>query len=155
MKRFWDKVNKTDTCWLWIAGHGALGYGHFWFNGKTVKAYRFAWSLRYGPIPKGMVIRHKVCDNPACVNPDHLAIGTFKDNSQDMVAKGRQSRIGRKNNPPTGETNGRAKLTAEAVLQIREKYKTGLYSYDILSKEYSVTKTTIKSIINRKLWVHV
>ena len=84
--RFWSKVNKTDTCWLWIAGSNHLGYGLFHLNGKHCVATRVAWELLRGPIPDGYVLDHDNpeygCGNPACIRPDHLEPVTRAVNTQ-------------------------------------------------------------------------
>jgi len=98
-ERFWSKVDKDTSsgCWLWTAGKTPLGYGIFqvktekcmgWGHWKSVRAHRFAWELTYGLIPEGMNVLHK-CDNPPCVRPTHLFLGTQKDNVRDMIHKGR------------------------------------------------------------------
>jgi hypothetical protein len=91
-ERFWKKVNKTEDCWLWL-GH-LQRYGRFKpqgiRNSPQVLAHRYSYELHFGPIPIGMNVLHK-CDNPACVNPDHLFLGTQKDNVIDMMNKGRGS----------------------------------------------------------------
>jgi hypothetical protein len=90
---FWEKVEKTPTCWLWIAARDRQGYGKFSVadegvrSGKRVlQAHRHAWALTNGPIPAGLYVLHK-CDVPACVNPDHLFVGTHRDNMDDKVQK--------------------------------------------------------------------
>jgi len=88
MYRFWDKVRKSDTCWLWVASKDSSGYGLFRFEGKVHKAHRVSWFLAYGEHPKFCVL-HK-CDTPACVNPDHLFSGTRALNAFDRDNKGRQ-----------------------------------------------------------------
>jgi len=86
--RFMAKVKITESCWIWTAAKDDRGYGRIGFRGRTSKAHRVAWTILCGPIPRGMWILHK-CDTPACVNPDHLFVGTALDNSRDMVAKRR------------------------------------------------------------------
>ena len=91
--RFWQKVEKNEGCWIWTGSKSKLGYGYFQINNKTKYAHRVSKELRHGSIAEGLVVCHK-CDNPSCVNPDHLFIGTMKDNMLDKMKKGR----GRNNN---------------------------------------------------------
>jgi hypothetical protein len=88
---FWEKVDKTDTCWNWNAATwGNNQYGCARWGGRCINAHRVSWSLTHGEIPKDLKVLHR-CDNPLCVNPDHLFLGTQKDNCQDAKAKGRTS----------------------------------------------------------------
>jgi len=82
MKRFWEKVEKTDGCWEWRATINTWGYGQFWAHGRITGAHRFSWQLVHGPIEKGMDLDH-VCHNKSCVNPSHLRVATRKQNSEN------------------------------------------------------------------------
>jgi len=87
--RFWAKVNKNGECWIWTGAKLPKGYGHFYSGEKTVLASRWSYEYAYGLIPEGLMVLHR-CDNPPCVNPEHLFLGTMQDNIDDMIAKGRQ-----------------------------------------------------------------
>jgi hypothetical protein len=90
--RFWEKVEKSEGCWLWTASRHTDGYGRFGPNHAEAKrAHRVAYELEVGPIPPGMLVCHR-CDTPLCVRPDHLFLGTIGDNNRDMEAKGRSRR---------------------------------------------------------------
>jgi hypothetical protein len=86
--RFWEKVDKSGDCWLWTGHRGCKGYGAAWAEGRHQAAHRVSWELAFGAIPDGLHVLHH-CDNPPCVNPDHLWLGTNSDNQRDCVAKGR------------------------------------------------------------------
>lgn len=98
-QRFWGKVLKTDGCWLWMAGKDQDGYGKFSVGPRSIArpklAHRIAWELTNGEVSESIFVLHR-CDNPSCVRPDHLFLGTHQDNMDDMVAKGRGS-IGTRN----------------------------------------------------------
>lgn len=86
--RFYGKIKKTKTCWYWTACVSSFGYGQISVNGKSVGAHRISWEIHNGSILDGLHVLHK-CDNPPCVNPDHLFLGTNKDNVEDRYVKGR------------------------------------------------------------------
>ena len=148
--RFWEKVDKKgeDGCWEWLGCcHHQWGYGSLNVGGKYMAAHRYSWELYFGKIPEGWLICHK-CDNPSCVNPEHLFLGTNKDNSDDKIKKGR-------NASSVGENNGRSILTEDSVRQIFDLYKNRNYSHMKLGKMFNVHSTTIGHILQRKLWGHV
>lgn len=115
-------------------------------------AHRYSWELHYSPIPRGMLVCHQ-CDNPPCVRPDHLFLGTPKDNTADMIAKGRHSK-GYSAPGLFGEKNHLARLTAIDVLNIRSQFRNGA-SQSQLAQEFSVGITTVHNIVHRYTWRHI
>ena len=100
-ERFWAKVQKTPACWVWTASTSRNGYGKFRLpEGPLTSAHRISWEWAYGPVPEGMCVLHR-CDNPPCVRPEHLFLGTIADNNHDCVTKGRHS-SSRKSHCPQG-----------------------------------------------------
>ena len=92
--RFWSKVDRDETgCWTWLGAKTALKYGQIELDGRSIYAHRVSWELANGPIPSGLQVLHR-CDNPPCVRPDHLFLGTQRDNITDMANKGRASHAG-------------------------------------------------------------
>lgn len=157
---FWQKVQKSEGgCWLWQGKPRADGYGRLQAGGKCYGAHRVSWELHFGPIPAGQLVCHR-CDTPMCVRPDHLFLGTIKDNQADMVAKGR-SAAGMRNwvaqNPESsrGENNGRAKLTETQAREIRRRCQARETIHKNLAAEYGVTPSTIGGIARRRLWKHL
>jgi len=145
MERFNDKVDRTGTCWLWTAHKIPLGYGVFRVNGKNQRAHRVAYELAYGKFDKTLHVLHK-CDNPGCVKPSHLSLGTHQDNMRDRDAKGRQ---------PVGINNGRAKLTEEDVIEIKTRLAAGLETQQVIANDFNVNHQQISRIKNGKLWKHI
>lgn len=141
--RFEQKVIKSGGCWNW-AGCKIKGYGVIRMNHRNVYAHQFSYALWRGEIPNGLWVLHD-CDNPACVNPNHLFVGTAKDNSQDMHRKRRGvygDRQYYRRHPeaaPRGESHRMAKFTAENVVAIRsERRRTGV-SYLKLAKQFNIS----------------
>lgn len=143
--RFWEKVQKTVSCWLWM-GSKSDGYGSIRYNGKPTKAHRVSWIMHFGPIPKTKHVLHK-CDNRPCVNPEHLWLGTNTDNVLDRVAKGRSAAL-------KGSRNPHAVLDEAQVVLILNKILSG-YSLRLIANEHKVAKSTIKNIKQRRTWKHV
>lgn len=150
-ERFEERIypEPNSGCWLFMSTHEPGGYGRFCFNKTTRMAHRAAYEIYKGPIPDGMVVCHK-CDVPACVNPDHLFLGTQSDNLKDMSDKGRRWK------PEWhGETHPRSKLTDDMVRQIRmERDATGA-SLSTLAKKYGVVHSTIAVVIRGESWTHL
>lgn len=142
-ERFLEKVEKTDTCWLWKGTKDRIGYGHFSVNGKVMLAHRFAVQDK---IPEGQHVLHK-CDNPSCVNPDHLFFGSHGDNMQDSKKKNRHFF-------KNGEKHPLSKLTDEQafmVLAAPSFYGSAKQIYSFLN----ITRPTYYAIRNRYSWKHL
>ena len=150
--RFWSNVEKwnDDGCWNWKLSCDNDGYGRFKLKNNLVKSHRFAWSAFYDKeIPDNLCVLHK-CDNPPCCNPRHLFLGDTRDNSIDMVKKGRGN-----TSDQTGEANGNSKLTESDVVEIRRLYSSGQYTYKELASQFNVHFDLIGRIVKRKNWTHV
>lgn len=140
------KVNKTDDCWVWTAGRTPKGYGAFYPHRRhQVAAHRWAYEHFVGPIPDGMYVLHS-CDNPPCVNPDHLSVGTQRDNIQQCIERGRLTRANQK-----GAANPRARLTDDDVRAIRDDPRTAT----AIASDYDMGLTAISRIKRRQSWAHV
>ena len=157
-QRFWNKVNKTDTCWLWTGYTLPFGHGQIHYLGRTVLAHRFSWELHNGPIPNGMNICHNCpdgLDNPSCVRPDHLFLGTQADNMADAAKKGRTHHNGAgEGNSPFGTEHWNARLTDELVIKIIELRNHGM-SYRAISDRFGFFPQSIGEICRGETWKHV
>lgn len=175
LARFWAKVDKSGDCWIWTASRDRAGYGKFSVRHQThEKAHRWIYKTLVGPIAPGLVVCHS-CDNPPCVNPAHLFLGTHKDNMQDAVQKGRQARgdrtgsrlyperrargdtHGMRKHPEArlyGARNPRARLTDEQVRAIRKAFADGAVQRH-LAFEYGVSPATINRVVHGESWTHL
>jgi hypothetical protein len=146
---FWKHVRKNRGCWRWRGYTDGYGYGLWRMNGVHYRATHVAWEMTYGTLPQGMHVFHH-CDNPPCVNPDHLFIGTMADNIKDMYSKGR-GRGQFTSESVRGEHHGMAKLTALQVKDIRASSE----SSKALAAFFGVTPETINMIRRRQTWRHI
>lgn len=149
--RLLSRIAVTDSgCWEYIGarnwkGYGAIGIGGR--KGRVIGAHRASWMVHHGEIPGDLQVLHR-CDNPPCVNPDHLFLGTPGDNMDDKVQKGRAAGA-------PGESNPKHKLTASAVREIRDRYAAGGVTMRALAAEYAVSCPCIYNIVSHKTWSHV
>lgn len=163
--RFWEKVDKSGDCWNWMGSKDKHGYGVLSVENRPMRANRLCWIINEGPIPKGLHVLH-TCDNPACVRPDHLFLGTHADNMQDCAKKGR---VGSQVHPERyprgprplgqqqqvrGEAHGKAKLNDAVVRRIRELDTQG-YNYTQIGCMFNVGRNTVRRVIQRECWQHV
>jgi HNH endonuclease len=159
LERFWTKVNKTSTCWIWTASKRNKGYGAFYYkrNGKAIhgRAHRYAYELYKGPIPNGLSVLHNCPDgdNPACVNPDHLWLGTIAQNNADIIKKGRHVKGGtyRAGQYPRGSQHPGAKLNWIKVREIRTRKQAGA-SFSVLAREYGLSIGYVFRLIKGVTW---
>lgn len=152
---FWLHVKKVHGgCWEWTGACSHNGYGTLSTSYPERRAHRYVWLTQHGPIPRGMLVLHK-CDNRRCVNPSHLFLGTAKDNTRDMQAKGRLYAPGPKT-PLTGESGPMSKLTRADVLQIRSSYRPYVKGMtESLAKQFGVSKAEILNVATGKRWAHI
>ena len=162
---FWDYVDKmpgygpSGDCWIWkgmiqLGKRG--GYGHLVVNGKIKKSHRISWELQHGRIPDGLQVLHR-CDIRACVNPNHLFLGTNKDNVDDKIAKGRHLRgeeASRYSNPKRGEEQANAKFSDEKVLEMRKLYQSGLSIKEIATM-IGERQNVVNMIVHGRRWAHL
>jgi hypothetical protein len=151
--RFLKKVNKhgprvplLGRCWVWTGSSFTTGYGSFWMFGKLLLATRVAYEIWVGPIPTFKFVLHK-CDNPSCVRPSHLYVGTQQDNADDRKARGRGRAHGVEDNLRTRSLNGK-RLEARAIKEICDMKLRGI-SIETLAHRFAVREETIKAALEQ------
>jgi hypothetical protein len=157
INRFWSKVAITansEKCWNWIGSKRRRGYGQFHVSispnkERNLVSTRVSYLLHYKIDPLEKIVLHK-CDNPSCVNPNHLSLGTNKDNTKDMMNKNRGTK-----QFENGEKHSQSKLTEIQVLEIRELYPKSNLTQKEFAKNYNVDASLISIIVNRKRWTHI
>jgi len=145
LEKFWRRVDKSSGCWIWTGPKGpepGHNYGKLMWHNKYMRAHRVAYELMVGPIPEGLCVLHS-CDNPLCVNPNHLFLGTQLDNIRDRDAKGRA---------PSVESCSHPKLTWAEVDDIRARYAKGSITQRELASEHHVHISTISLIVRYLRW---
>lgn len=149
--RFWSYVDKGPDCWLWNGcNDGDDGYGRIKLGRRNIGSHRASWLIHFGEIPDGLQVCH-TCDNPPCVRPEHLFLGTNRENSLDCVNKGR-------NKPPDnrGSRSGVSKLTEADVIAIRAAYTPQKHgSKAKLAEHFGISIGTLSAIIWRRRWKHI
>ncbi len=146
-----------EECWEWFRARTTDGYGTLTVDGRTVYVHRVSYEVHVGPIPEGIHILHH-CDNPPCVNPNHLFLGNQQSNLSDMRRKGRDHKLG----PYRGDQNGNAKLSEGEVLTICSEYRfldpawgERVAMQRVLAQRYSVTTRTIRRVLSGENWGHL
>ena len=144
--RFWKKVKKTPGCWEWLGSKDRKGYGRIkeTLRNGNLKAHRVSYELHLGPIPTGLWVLH-TCDNPSCVCPDHLFLGTNDDNVKDQLAKGRSRK---------GERNANAHLTPADIKEIHQARARG-ESCRSIAERLSISRSNVYMILEGHSWKHV
>jgi len=151
---------ELGNCWRYTGAIASSGYGQSWLHGKVITAHRAMWIFAFGPIPKKMFVCHK-CDNRRCCNPDHLFLGTQKDNIQDMFAKGRgwegDKNWTRKNPEKVmrGVDQPKAKLNDEIVIELRRRRMVNGDTYTSMARELGMDKSVIRRAVLGINWTHI
>ncbi len=145
---FWDHVNKGPGCWLWTGGRNKAGYGYWYYDNDTEGSHRVVWRLTFGNIPKGLMVLHH-CDNPPCVRPDHLFLGTHVDNAYDAIAKDRIT-----SNLLVRKPNERRRgLLDQEAQTIQSRYCVGgSVSHRVLASWFGLTPRQVLHIADGKSW---
>ena len=156
--RFWKAVNRfgDEDCWIWIGERMKSGYGRIWKNERSVSAHRIALEIKIGRRLKAAECSLHHCDNPSCVNPNHLWIGTKSENNSDRAKKGRNGKKWKTTaTAARGSRHGSAKLNEFDIREIREMHRTGNYSQEQIARMFRVSQPLIGLIAHRRIWKHV
>lgn len=140
------KIGEAHECWEWQGNRPSALYGHFSLREKTVKAHRWIYALLNGEIPDDLVVRHK-CDNPACVNPAHLEVGTVADNTRDKYERGRGPNR-------QGEKHPMARLDEDRVRQLRKMASLG-FTHTAIAEKFGIARQTVGNIVRGRNWSHI
>lgn len=143
---FWDKVEKADSCWIWLSYNPKYRYGSFGVNGKIFRVNRLAYAIEHGETPAGLEVCHE-CDNDRCVRPSHLFLGSRDDNMKDMARKGRSA-------DKCGTLNGRCTVTPEQVLDVVKRAREGGLSQVEIAEAVGTSQAVVNGILTGRLWGH-
>ena len=158
-----------DECWVWTHATDTFGYGRVQYGGRVQSAHLVAWIKAYGEINEDRCVLHR-CDNPPCVNPAHLFLGTLGDNTRDMVSKGRHGSATQPERRARGDRNGahvhpeqlargerqwKARLTEERVREMRRLYAAGGITYEQLARRFNVSPASAHKAVVGQTWAHV
>lgn len=145
---FIEMPENLDDCWIWSGNTHRQGYGKFSFMGKSIPAHRMSYEIHKGHVVGNSMVCHR-CDNPSCVNPSHLFLGSAKDNMADKVSKGRHKGAHK------GSCHHLAILDDEKVCDIRRLYKSGEVTQYTLAEKFNVSQSLISNIVNNSKWSHI
>ena len=150
LTKFWANtlVKSPDDCWEWQLCKNDDGYGMFSHRGRTVGAHKISWIIHNGAIPQGLCVCHS-CDNPGCVNPKHLFVGTHAENMADRNRKGRA-----RGGSLPGELSPSSKFSTEAVLTMRRLYTNGVLQR-VIAERYNTSQPVVSGIVTHRYWRHI
>ena len=148
-ERFFSKVIKSNTCWFWTGCKDKCGYGLLYYkNRKNINTHRLSYELHFGEVLDGLCVCHS-CDNPSCVNPQHLFLATHKQNMEDKKNKGRTY-----NGNQKGINNPGSKLTENEVIEIKYLLESNI-SQSNIAKKYNISQTLVSAIKLEKIWKEI